>query len=152
MADESKSFESLQKEGERLFPPDWVREKAYIKSMDEYEAIYKRSVEDPEGFWAEKAEEFLYWDKKWDTVLEYEFETPRDQVVQGRQDERRLQLRRPAPHHVAPQQGRAHLGVGRGPHARCTRTSRCTTRCAASPTCSRSTASRRATASPSTCR
>jgi acetyl-CoA synthetase len=64
-------------------PQDWVREKAYIKSMDEYEAMYKRSVEDPEGFWAEKAEEFVYWEKKWDKVLEWEFDTPRIEWFKG---------------------------------------------------------------------
>jgi propionyl-CoA synthetase len=34
-----------------------------------YEAVYARSVNDPEGFWAEAAEE-LHWYKKWDKVLD----------------------------------------------------------------------------------
>ena len=34
--------------------------------------MYKRSVEDPEGFWAEYAEE-LHWFKKWDRVFEGDF-------------------------------------------------------------------------------
>ena len=33
-----------------------VQQKAHIKSMEEYEKLYKRSVEDPDGFWAEMAE------------------------------------------------------------------------------------------------
>ncbi len=37
---------------------------------DRYRAMYQHSVEDPEGFWAEQAEAFLTWDKKWDTVCE----------------------------------------------------------------------------------
>ncbi len=44
--------------------------------MEEYEKIYKRSVEDPEGFWAEMAEKQLDWFKKWDKVLEWSFEKP----------------------------------------------------------------------------
>ncbi len=80
---DGKSIENLMQELRVVQPPDWVREKAYIKSMDEYEAIYKRSVEDPEGFWAEMAEEFVYWEKKWDKVLEYEFDTPRIKWFQG---------------------------------------------------------------------
>ncbi|MBI1289461.1 MAG: acetate--CoA ligase [Flavobacteriales bacterium] len=46
-----------------------------INSLEEYHEQYKRSVEDPEGFWNEKAETFV-WKKKWDKTLEWEFETP----------------------------------------------------------------------------
>ena len=74
---EHTSIESMQQELRVVDPPEWVRERAYIQKQDEYEAMYKRSVEDPEGFWAEMAEEHLYWHKKWDSVLEYEFDTPR---------------------------------------------------------------------------
>ncbi len=77
MTEESTSIESLMKELRVVEPPDWVSERAYVGSMAEYEEMYRRSVEDPEGFWAEMAEEYLYWHKKWDTVLEYEFDTPR---------------------------------------------------------------------------
>ena len=35
----------------------------------QYEAVYKRSIEDPEGFWAEAAEK-IHWTKKWDRVLD----------------------------------------------------------------------------------
>lgn len=31
----------------------WVRETSYLKSMSEYEAMYERSISDPEGFWLE---------------------------------------------------------------------------------------------------
>ena len=83
MTKESTSIESLSKELRVVQPPEWVSERAYISSMEEYEAMYKRSIEDPEGFWAEMAEEYLYWHKKWDTVLEYEFETPRVEWFKG---------------------------------------------------------------------
>lgn len=46
-----------------------------IKSREEYEKIYKKSVEDPEGFWAEIAENFV-WRKKWDKMLEWNFTEP----------------------------------------------------------------------------
>ncbi|NOY38751.1 MAG: acetate--CoA ligase [Nitrospirae bacterium] len=62
---------------QRTFPPsEEFSRKAHIKNMAEYEAIYRRSVEDPEGFWAEMAEKNLSWFKKWDRVLEYDFEKP----------------------------------------------------------------------------
>ncbi|GER93275.1 acetate--CoA ligase [hot springs metagenome] len=61
----------------RTFPPPReFSEKAHIKSMKDYESIYKRSVEDPEGFWSEMAEKNLTWFKKWDKVLEWSFEKP----------------------------------------------------------------------------
>ncbi|HHO75939.1 MAG TPA: acetate--CoA ligase, partial [Deltaproteobacteria bacterium] len=67
MAEETKDF------GEQLFPvPPKVREKAFIKSKEEYEKMYKESIEDPEGFWAKQAER-LDWFKKWDKVMDYSF-------------------------------------------------------------------------------
>jgi acetyl-CoA synthetase len=39
-----------------------------------YEQMYKHSVEDPEGFWAEQAEEFIDWFKKWDKVLDWSYQ------------------------------------------------------------------------------
>jgi acetyl-CoA synthetase len=47
-----------------------------IKSIEEYKAAYKKSVEDPEGFWHEIAENFT-WKKKWDKVLEWNFIEPK---------------------------------------------------------------------------
>ncbi|MDO8281467.1 MAG: acetate--CoA ligase [Thermodesulfovibrionia bacterium] len=82
MADDKK-IEVLMTE-ERTFPPSKeFSSKAHIKSMEEYEKIYKRSVEDPEGFWAEMAEQNLTWYKKWDQVLEYNFEKPDIKWFQG---------------------------------------------------------------------
>lgn len=46
-----------------------------ITSFDQYLSEYKKSVDDPEKFWAEQAEEFT-WKKKWDKVLEWNFTEP----------------------------------------------------------------------------
>ncbi len=46
-----------------------------IKTLEEYTTAYKKSVEDPEGFWNEVASEFL-WQKKWDKVLDWNFKEP----------------------------------------------------------------------------
>ncbi len=73
---ESKSIESLSHAGRVVDPPEWVRERAYIKDMDEYREMYDRSVADPEGFWAELATELLDWHTPWETVLEYDFNKP----------------------------------------------------------------------------
>ncbi|MBW2146839.1 MAG: acetate--CoA ligase [Deltaproteobacteria bacterium] len=63
---------SLMVEGRTFDPPQWFRERAYINSMEQYRAMHKRSIEEPEKFWAEMAED-LHWFKKWDKVLEYDF-------------------------------------------------------------------------------
>lgn len=61
---------SILKE-KRIFPPSLeFIEKAYIKSMEEYEKLYREADEDPEGFWGRIAED-LHWFKKWDKVLEW---------------------------------------------------------------------------------
>ncbi len=43
-----------------------------IKSFEAYENAYKKSVEDPEGFWAEIASNFT-WKQPWNKVLEWDF-------------------------------------------------------------------------------
>jgi acetyl-CoA synthetase len=58
--DESRSFE----------PSAEFSQKAQIKSLAEYDALYKESVEEPEKFWGRAADE-LHWFKKWDKVLEW---------------------------------------------------------------------------------
>ena len=46
-----------------------------IKSFEEYQSVYKKSVEDPEGFWAGIADHFN-WHRKWDKVLDWNFKDP----------------------------------------------------------------------------
>jgi acetyl-CoA synthetase len=46
-----------------------------ITSFEHYQSEYKKSIENPEAFWAEQASEFT-WKKKWDKVLDWNFEKP----------------------------------------------------------------------------
>jgi acetyl-CoA synthetase len=46
-----------------------------ITSLEQYNAEYKKSVEQPEKFWEEIAGNFS-WKKKWDKTLEWNFEEP----------------------------------------------------------------------------
>lgn len=63
----------LYMEEKRQFPPPKdFRARAHIKSMAQYNKIYKKSVEDPNSFWAEQAEA-LDWYKKWNKVEQYDF-------------------------------------------------------------------------------
>jgi len=40
---------------------------------DQYESMYKRSVEDPDAFWAEQARVFIDWDKEWNSVSDVDY-------------------------------------------------------------------------------
>jgi acetyl-CoA synthetase len=49
-----------------------IAAKAHIDA-ESYRELYQRSVDDPEGFWAEYADKFLTWYKKWDRVMDYSY-------------------------------------------------------------------------------
>ena len=55
-----------------------------IHSMESYRAEYRKSIEDPENFWAGIAENFQ-WKKKWDKVLSWNFKDPDVQWFAGAQ-------------------------------------------------------------------
>ena len=48
----------------------------HIKGLEEYFQVYRKSVDKPEQFWEEIAEENFVWRKRWDTVLDWDFEKP----------------------------------------------------------------------------
>ncbi len=53
---------------EKIYPvPAEFAASAHIDQA-RYEQMYQRSLDDPDGFWAEQAEEFLDWYKPWDKV------------------------------------------------------------------------------------
>ena len=71
---QGKGMDSVYTE-KRVFQPlpEFVKN-AHIKSMAEYDKMYKKSVKDPAKFWGEMAEKFITWYKKWDgPVEEYDF-------------------------------------------------------------------------------
>lgn len=65
MADEVKV-------GDTIAPSEETIAAAHINAQ-QYEEMYKRSIEDPEGFWGDIAEDFV-WKEKWSKVLDYTFE------------------------------------------------------------------------------
>lgn len=46
-----------------------------IRSLEDYEAAYRRSIENPEAFWADIARHY-HWFEPWQKTLEWEFDTP----------------------------------------------------------------------------
>ncbi len=58
---------------ERLFPPSQeFSEAARIGSKEQYEALYERAKNDPEGFWGELGLQELHWFEPFTKVLEQE--------------------------------------------------------------------------------
>jgi len=53
-----------------------------IRSFPEYQAAYKKSVEQPEQFWKEVADTFV-WRKKWDKILNWNFREPKIEWFKG---------------------------------------------------------------------
>jgi acetyl-CoA synthetase len=71
IVEEGTNLESSLRENRVFAPPAEFAAKAHVKSLAEYEAMYRRSVEQPEEFWAEAASE-LEWFAPWTKVLEGE--------------------------------------------------------------------------------
>ena len=65
------NMDSLLRENRVFPPPPEFAAKANIKSMAEYEAMYAKSIADPENFWAEAAAE-LDWFAPWTKVLDWQ--------------------------------------------------------------------------------
>lgn len=53
-----------------------------LKSFDEYQEAYKKSVEEPEAFWSEVADHF-FWKRKWNNVLKWNFKDPEIKWFEG---------------------------------------------------------------------
>jgi acetyl-CoA synthetase len=66
------NIEAHLREHRMFHPPASFSQRAAIKDMDEYREMYERSIENPEGFFAEQAEQELEWFEKWDTVLDWQ--------------------------------------------------------------------------------
>jgi acetyl-CoA synthetase len=64
----TSNITSVLKESRLFAPPPAFAAQAQIKSQAEYEKLWLRAHDDPEGFWAEQAES-LTWFKRWDKVL-----------------------------------------------------------------------------------
>ena len=66
------TIESILHEKRLFQPPAEFSEKAHIKSLEEYQALYDKAKADPQAFWAELASQELDWFQNWDTVLDWQ--------------------------------------------------------------------------------
>ncbi|MFW6258494.1 MAG: acetate--CoA ligase [Halochromatium sp.] len=57
----------------KIYPvPAEIAAEALIDE-ERYRSLYQRSIDDPEGFWAEQAEQHISWFEKWNTVMDYSY-------------------------------------------------------------------------------
>jgi acetyl-CoA synthetase len=65
------NLDSILQERRVFPPPAEFAAQAHVKSLEQYDALYTRSIQDPEGFWAEIASE-LHWFSPWSRVLDWQ--------------------------------------------------------------------------------
>ena len=66
---DSRKLDSILHENRTFAPPEAFAAAARVGSLEAYRRMYARSLQDPEGFWGEVAQE-LYWFEPWDRVLD----------------------------------------------------------------------------------
>jgi acetyl-CoA synthetase len=66
----------------RYSPSASFIEQAHIGNK-QFNEMYERSINDADAFWAEQAEEFLQWEKKWDKVQDWDFSTANIKWFEG---------------------------------------------------------------------
>jgi acetyl-CoA synthetase len=77
-----KTSESVVTRAGKYYASEDFKKKARVSSLSSYRRLYKKSIKDPEAFWAERAEE-IAWIKKWRRVLDYDFDEPRIRWFEG---------------------------------------------------------------------
>jgi acetyl-CoA synthetase len=70
MSESQSGIESSLNETRLFPPPPAFSAKAHIKSRAEYDRMYRESIDNPEKFWGDIANQ-LHWFKKWDKVLDW---------------------------------------------------------------------------------
>jgi acetyl-CoA synthetase len=68
---QNQDLDSTLREDRVFPPPKAFSAGAHIRSLEQYEAMYRESIEEPEKFWSAAARD-LHWFKEWDKVLEWD--------------------------------------------------------------------------------
>jgi acetyl-CoA synthetase len=67
----SEQIQSILQEDRRFSPSAEFRGAAHLGSTEEYQRLYRESLDDPETFWGRAAGQ-LHWFKRWDSVCEWD--------------------------------------------------------------------------------
>ncbi len=73
-AEEKKGINSLMNENRVFSPPAEIQANAHVNSTEQYDKMWQKSVDDPDGFWLEQAKS-LSWFKEPTKSLEYTWDT-----------------------------------------------------------------------------
>ena len=65
---------SMMEESRVFEPSEEIKKQAYL-SMEDYKKLYRKSIDKPDEFWGEMADQ-LEWFKKWEKVCEWDFNKP----------------------------------------------------------------------------
>ncbi len=68
MSSDNFNLETVLTESRRFGLIEVFKQSAHINSVEDYRKLYATSINDPEKFWSEVAEE-LHWFKGWDKVV-----------------------------------------------------------------------------------
>ncbi|MDX2109222.1 MAG: acetate--CoA ligase [Verrucomicrobiota bacterium] len=65
----SNQIESVMHESRKFFPSPEFKKTAHISSMEDYQRLHRQSLDEPEAFWSDVADE-LHWFKRWDKLFD----------------------------------------------------------------------------------
>jgi len=65
-------IQSMSREARRFPPPAEFARRALLNDPEAYERLYRRSIDDPEGFWGETARAELLWSRPFTQVLSWD--------------------------------------------------------------------------------
>src|SRR4051812_39919644 len=71
-SDATGVIHSVSREARRFPPQPGFTARALIKDQAAYDKMYRRSIDEPEAFWAEVAAAELSWSKRWTKVLDWQ--------------------------------------------------------------------------------
>src|SRR5665213_1118872 len=70
-ADAKGTIQSVSREARRFPPPADFKARALVNDAAAYEKLYRRSIDDPEGFWAETAQAELLWSRPFTKTMSW---------------------------------------------------------------------------------
>jgi len=79
MGQTRKAIDSLMVEKRTFPPPAAIKKKAYINDMKQYQQMWEKSINDPDGFWLEQAN-IVSWFKKPTQSLRYTWDTKKRKI------------------------------------------------------------------------
>jgi acetyl-CoA synthetase len=65
------AIETLLQENRRFPPPTWFAEQAHVSLREEYDKLYRESLDDPDGFWRREARQLVFR-SPWTQTLDWQ--------------------------------------------------------------------------------